>query len=981
MAGTLKTGLKAAAGAIASVSGALGAGIVAGAKYNASIEEYQTSFEVMTGSAEKAAEVIEKLKKIGAETPFELPELADATQLLMNYGFTADEAIDRMMMLGDIAQGSADKMQRIATAYGQMSSAGKVQLEDIKQMIEAGFNPLQEISESTGESMESLYERISDGAVSVDEITASMERATSAGGKYYQSMEKQSQTVSGLISTLKDNAQQLLGEVLQPISESLRTDLLPSAIDAVDGITEAFRSGGLKSAVKEAGKVVSDFVADLAKKAPDMVDVAVDFIGSFVSELGDHRNDLIKAAGEIAESLANGLVKLLPKEIREPVEDMVDAITDSLSSGGLKRAGRTLAQVFENISDTVGTLAKIVLPPLVKIVETLADNMDGLLPIITGIAGAFLSYQTATKALTIATNAQTAAQTALNLVSNANPYVLLATAIGGLAAGFGVLTTQIFQANDAYTTITEEEQKFIDKVHEEYEAMLQAKEARQEAGEAILTEYGHTQDLWEELQNLVDANGKVKEGYEERAAAITGLLRDALGIEIDMTDGVIQKYDELKQSMDSVIEKKKAQAMLSSYEEDYLKAIENQADAQNTLADRSKKLSDTQRELNEVTKDLEAAQEAAVEDTSWESGEIYNLIKKQKELTEELKANQQAYNEAAATYDDYASTISNYEYLSGALETQADDIELATLKTANSFKTAEIATRESLQQQVQDMADNYQAMQQTADTLGTEAANQAAYEAYLMYAMSQLEYAKLNQIPQDIDKWQKEIQQVIETSQVPEEAKKQARAMTEKYNGEIRSGAKDTKDSVNYLTGETKKALSASGLASSAISVGKNLAYGISDGITEATWAVKNAAVSAIDIALEAAKNKAGIHSPSTLFRDEVGKYLAAGMGVGFENNIPIQEIGSALDGAVNKISDHYAQVGQRINPVDVITGTSRVAQTYQADVRNIFEGMTIVVDNVTNLDGAPIYRKASEYTIRKIGGQQRAVLRAQGVY
>lgn len=136
LAGTLKNGLKAAAGAIAVVSGALGAGIVAGAKYNASIEEYQTSFEVMTGSAEKASEVIERLKKIGAQTPFELPEIADATQLLMNYGFTADDAVDKMMMLGDIAQGSADKMQRIATAYGQMSSAGKVQLEDIKQMID-----------------------------------------------------------------------------------------------------------------------------------------------------------------------------------------------------------------------------------------------------------------------------------------------------------------------------------------------------------------------------------------------------------------------------------------------------------------------------------------------------------------------------------------------------------------------------------------------------------------------------------------------------------------------------------------------------------------------------------------------------------------------------------------------------------------------------------------------------------------------------
>ena len=136
LGGLAKGGMSVLAGAIGSVTAALGAGAVAGMKYNASIETYQTSFEVMTGSAEKAAEVVERLKKVGAETPFELPELADTTQLLMNYGLTADEAMDKMMMLGDISQGSADKMSRIAMAYGQMSSAGKVQLEDIKQMIE-----------------------------------------------------------------------------------------------------------------------------------------------------------------------------------------------------------------------------------------------------------------------------------------------------------------------------------------------------------------------------------------------------------------------------------------------------------------------------------------------------------------------------------------------------------------------------------------------------------------------------------------------------------------------------------------------------------------------------------------------------------------------------------------------------------------------------------------------------------------------------
>ena len=256
LSGLAKSGAAAAATALAGVTAALGGGVVAGVKYNATIEQYQTSFEVMTGSAEKAEQMVKQLTDLGAKTPFEMTGLADTTQLLMQYGFTADEAISQMMMLGDISQGSADKMNRIAMAYGQMSSAVKVQLEDVKQMIEAGFNPLQEISESTGESMSSLYDRISKGTLSVDEITASMERSTSAGGKYFQSMEKQSQTVSGQLSTLKDNAMQLLGSLTSGISSVLGEDILPAVNEMLGSLNDAFQDGGFQGFLDELGTAV-----------------------------------------------------------------------------------------------------------------------------------------------------------------------------------------------------------------------------------------------------------------------------------------------------------------------------------------------------------------------------------------------------------------------------------------------------------------------------------------------------------------------------------------------------------------------------------------------------------------------------------------------------------------------------------------------------------------------------------------------------
>lgn len=204
--------------------------------YQKSMEYYTTSFTVMTGSADKASETVKKLADIGAKTPFDMPQLADATSLLMNFGFNADDAVDSMMMLGDISQGSADKLESISRAYGKMNSAQKVSLEDINMMIDAGFNPLQEISEHTGESMQSLYDRISKGKMSVDEITESMKRSTSEGGKYFNSMDAQSQTLDGRLSTLSDTINSKLGEALQPILQKAADEWIPNITNAIDNM-------------------------------------------------------------------------------------------------------------------------------------------------------------------------------------------------------------------------------------------------------------------------------------------------------------------------------------------------------------------------------------------------------------------------------------------------------------------------------------------------------------------------------------------------------------------------------------------------------------------------------------------------------------------------------------------------------------------------------------------------------------------------
>ena len=355
----ITTALSGTVAGISAVTAAVGAGAIAGAKYNATIENYSTSFEVMTGSAEKATEVVEELKKVGAETPFEMTDLADTTQLLMNYGLTADDAISKMQMLGDISQGSADKMNRIAMAYGQMSSAGKVSLEDVKQMIEAGFNPLQEISESTGESMESLYDRISKGTISVDEITASMERSTSAGGKYFQSMEKQSQTVSGQLSTLKDNANSLLGSLSSGFSEALGSQILPMLNETASGLQEAFNTGGLEGFASAIGPAIASILTNFSSQLPSILNLATSIISSLILGIQQNLPQIAVSAVQILSTLAQNVMLLLPQILQLGMQ--------------------LLTELALGIAQALPTLIPQAIQCIFTLVDTLLENLPALI--------------------------------------------------------------------------------------------------------------------------------------------------------------------------------------------------------------------------------------------------------------------------------------------------------------------------------------------------------------------------------------------------------------------------------------------------------------------------------------------------------------------------------------------------------------------------------------------------------------------------
>lgn len=236
---------------------------------NAEMEQYTTSLEVMLGSASKASAMIEKMRDFAAKTPLTLDNVISGGSLLMSYGVDESNLIDTMTKLGDLASGNAEKMDRITLAYGQMLAKGKVTGEELMQMTEAGV-PLQTaLAESIGVTGEEFSKMVSAGKVGIDDLNKAITGLTTGNGKFAGMMEKQSQTMQGMLSTLQDN----LSEFMRKMGEGAFGEVKSALQEASDLLAEWEEDGTLDKWAQEVGVMLKNLIAFL-KQA---ISVGLDF--------------------------------------------------------------------------------------------------------------------------------------------------------------------------------------------------------------------------------------------------------------------------------------------------------------------------------------------------------------------------------------------------------------------------------------------------------------------------------------------------------------------------------------------------------------------------------------------------------------------------------------------------------------------------------------------------------------------------------
>lgn len=177
-------------------------------------QSMQTAIETMVGK-DVASGLMAQLKEMAKISPLTLTDMVDAEKMMLGFNIQAEDTVRYLQALSDISMGDSVKFKSLTLAFSQMSAAGKLMGSDLNQMINAGFNPLQIISEKTGKSISTLKDEMSKGAVSAEMVQQAFIDATSAGGKFYQMSENASKTINGQLSMMQDALDNAFNEMGQ----------------------------------------------------------------------------------------------------------------------------------------------------------------------------------------------------------------------------------------------------------------------------------------------------------------------------------------------------------------------------------------------------------------------------------------------------------------------------------------------------------------------------------------------------------------------------------------------------------------------------------------------------------------------------------------------------------------------------------------------------------------------------------------------
>lgn len=518
-------------------------------------------------------------------------------------------------------------------------------------------------------------------------------------------------TASGTFSVDKlGDAMKEFGIRTKDTADSTTEGFSLIGLDA-DEMREKFSQGGETARQATEDTLTALFQMDDQVK---MNQAGVDLFGTMWEDLG--------AAGVKALMNVNGNITTSKETLEE---------VDKIKFNSVERRTESLGRKFK--TEITQPIFDKAMPKLESAMDYVSNNMDHIIDTIKKVGEAMkiaLAIGTVTKFVSSAVSGMTAvvnaikaakdAQLLLNAAQKANLFGLIA----GLAVGAGIAIYDYYRnledSLEPTSLVSEKTQELCDKLSDQRTKWEEAKDAADTNIKNKDAEFQYYEGLKAELDGIVDGNGRIKEGYENRAKFITEELGDVTGEEIEIVDGVIQKYDELSVKLDEVLLKKKGEAYANIYADQFSEALSGKDDALNAYMEAQNNYNSFRThtiytdsgqrnlriaELEQSYENLRALGPDPTDD--WFGGTLwtdFNNVKKELNQLKQEAADestlQQALMNAEDMYSEYSTTIANYQQLQQAITSGTkDELETSMYYLENHFATAETATSGYLQRQ------------------------------------------------------------------------------------------------------------------------------------------------------------------------------------------------------------------------------------------------------------------------------------------
>jgi tape measure domain-containing protein len=351
-------------GAIASVA-AVAATALKGLQLASDMEQTRIAFDTMLGSAEAGKKAVEDLTEFTAKTPFEMPGVLAASKTLLAFGLEQEALLPTMKALGDVSAGTGKDFAELAAIFGKTMAGGRLQGDEMNQMIEAGIPIVNELAKRFKVGTSEIKQMVSEGKVGFGDVAAVFQNLSSEGGMFNSMMEKQSKSLGGLWSTLKDGILNALRRIMETFAL-----IVKKVIETATVITNAFhammdRTGSLWETFKSLAKIALSFVADVfmntMKLLPQMAGFALGKVFDWFIWLSKKAGELIwelvkmigRALMQVPEMIARAMIGKNPLAVLEGAFDGIAA--DFMK--GFRGEAPDLSGIFVPSERTKGLIA------------------------------------------------------------------------------------------------------------------------------------------------------------------------------------------------------------------------------------------------------------------------------------------------------------------------------------------------------------------------------------------------------------------------------------------------------------------------------------------------------------------------------------------------------------------------------------------------------------------------------------------------